>query len=317
MRRITIRIVTPAGPEDRNGNSITALRWARILKRLGHRVFVAREYRGEPCDLLVALHARKSAPSIRRFKRLYPPKPLVVALTGTDLYRDIRTSAPARDSLDLATRLIVLQSMGLKELAPPLRRKTRVIYQSAPRVKPRPRRGNGFVVAVIGHLRPVKDPLRTAYAARRLNGANIRIVQAGRALGSVEARRARAEMERNPRYRWIGELPHWKARQLLAASDLLSLTSVMEGSANVLSEALASSVPVVASKISGLIGTLGKRYPGYFRVGDTRALARLLERAASDDDFYRTLKRRCARLKPLVDPRRERAAWKSLVAELS
>jgi glycosyltransferase involved in cell wall biosynthesis len=184
-------------------------------------------------------------------------------------------------------------------------------------VKPRPRRGNGFVVAVIGHLRPVKDPLRTAYAARRLNGANIRIVQAGRALGSAEARRARAEMERNPRYRWIGELPHWKARQLLAASDLLSLTSVMEGSANVLSEALASSVPVVASKISGLIGTLGKRYPGYFRVGDTRALARLLERAASDDDFYRTLKRRCARLKPLVDPRRERAAWKSLVAELS
>src|SRR5581483_4044483 len=256
---MTIRIVTPAGTKDRNGNSITALRWARILKGLGHRVFVARDYRGEACELLVALHARK---------------PLVVALTGTDLYRDIRSSAPARGSLDLATRLVVLQSMGVKELAPRLRRKTRVIYQSAPRVKPRPPRGNGFVVAVIGHLRPVKDPLRTAYAARQLNGANIRVVQAGRALGSREARRARAEMERNPRYRWIGEVPHWKARQLLAASDLLSLTSVMEGSANVLSEAIASSVPVVASKISGLIGTLGSRYPGYFRVGDTRGLAR-------------------------------------------
>jgi putative glycosyltransferase (TIGR04348 family) len=314
---MTIRIVTPAGPEDRNGNSITALRWARILRRLGHRVSVAREYRGEACDLLVALHARKSAPSIRRYKKLHPNKPLVVALTGTDLYRDIRTSAAARASLDAATRLVVLQSRGLTELAPRMRRKTRVIYQSAPPLKVRPRRGNGFVVAVIGHLRPVKDPLRTAYAARLLNGANIRIVQAGRALGKDMERRARKEMRRNRRYRWIGELPHWKARRFIAGSDLLALTSVMEGSANVLSEAISSSVPVVASKISGLIGTLGEKYPGYFPVGDTRALARLLDRAASDPDFYRALKKRCARLKPLVDPRRERAAWKALVAELS
>ncbi len=313
---MTVRIVTPAGPEDRNGNSITALRWAGILKRLGHRVVVEREYRGATCDLLIALHARKSAPSIRRYKKLHPNQPLVVALTGTDLYRDIRTSAAARRSLEMATRLVVLQSMGLKELAPRLRRKTRVIYQSAPSVKAPARRGDGFVVAVIGHLRAVKDPLRTAYAARLLNGSSIRVVHVGRALGRAMERRARAETARNPRYRWIGELPHGQSRRLLAASDLLSLTSLMEGSANVLSEALASSVPVVASKISGLIGTLGNDYPGYFPAGDTRALARLLARAASDANFYRALKKRCIRLKPLVDPRRERAAWKSLIREL-
>jgi putative glycosyltransferase (TIGR04348 family) len=313
---MTIHIVTPAGPEDRNGNSVTALRWARILKRLGHRVFVAREYRGEACDLLVALHARKSAPSIRRFKKLHPEKPLIVALTGTDLYRDIRTSAAARRSLDSATRLIVLQSMGLKELPRRLRRKTRVIYQSASRVKGRPPKGNGFIVSVIGHLRPVKDPLRTALAARSLNHSNLRIVHAGRALGRDIERRTRAEMARNPHYRWLGELPHWKTRRLLAGSHLLSLTSVMEGSANVLSEAIASSVPVVASKIPGLVGTLGNDYPGYFRVGDTDGLARLLKRVESDKSFYRTLKSRGARLKPLVDPRRERAAWKALIVEL-
>jgi len=314
---MTIRIVTPAGPEDRNGNSITALRWARILKRLGHRVVVAREYDGERCDLLIALHARKSAPSMRRFKRLYPDKPLVLALTGTDLYHDIRTSAAARRSLEMATRLVVLQSMGLKELPGPLRRKTRVIYQSASRVKGRPPHNNGFVVSVIGHLRPVKDPLRTAVAARRLNHSRLRVVQAGRALDREIEKRARAEMARNPHYRWIGELPHWKTRRLLASSHLLSLTSVMEGSANVLSEAIASSVPVVASKISGLIGTLGENYPGYFRVGDTEGLARLLKRVETDKRFYRELKTRGARLKPLVHPKRERAAWKALVAELS
>ena len=314
---MTIRIVTPAGPEDRNGNSITALRWARILKGLGHRVVIEREYRGESCDLLIALHARKSAPSVRRFKRLHPDKPLVLALTGTDLYHDIRTSAAARRSLEMATRLVVLQSMGMKELPPRLRRKTRVIYQSASRVKGRAPQNNGFVVSVIGHLRPVKDPLRTAVAARLLNHSRLRVVQAGRALDRGIERRARAEMARNPHYRWIGELPHWKTRRLLASSHLLSLTSVMEGSANVLSEAIASSVPVVASKISGLIGTLGSDYPGYFPVRDTQALARLLKRAESDKRFYRALKTRGARLKPLVSPARERASWKALVAELS
>jgi len=207
--------------------------------------------------------------------------------------------------------------MGVRELPGALRRKTRVIYQSASRVKGHPPQNNGFVVSVIGHLRPVKDPLRTAVAARRLNHSRLRVIQAGRALDSGIERRARAEMARNPHYRWIGELPHWKTRRLLASSHLLSLTSVMEGSANVLSEAIASSVPVVASKISGLIGTLGENYPGYFRVGDTEGLARLLNRVESDKRFYRELKTRGARLKPLVDPKRERAAWKALVAELS
>jgi putative glycosyltransferase (TIGR04348 family) len=313
-----IRLVTPAGPSDRNGNSITALRWARILVRLGHRVFVDASYRGKACDLLIALHARKSAPSIRLFRKQHPDLPLIVALTGTDLYRDLRTSAAARQSLELATRIIVLQSQALAELPRRLRRKTRVIYQSASQVNGAPRRSDAFKVCVIGHLRAEKDPMRTAMAARLLPASStLRIAHVGRAMDEKSERQARAEMRRNPRYRWLGELPHWKTRRLLASSDLLSLTSRMEGSANVLSEAIASSVPVAASKIPGLIGTLGKNYPGYFTVGNTRALARLLRRAETDRRFYRALKSHCSRLKPLVDPRREREAWKNLLRELS
>jgi len=313
-----IRLITPAGPADRNGNSITALRWARILKQLGHRVFVDERYRGEACDLLVALHARKSAKSIQLFKMQNPKMPLVVALTGTDLYRDIRKNPAAQRSLETADRLIVLQSMGLRELPRRLHRKTRVIYQSASRVRGQTRRNNIFKVCVIGHLRSEKDPLRTALASRSLPAlSKIQVVYVGRAMDQAMATRARAEASRNPRYRWLGELAHWKTRRLLASSDLLSITSRMEGSANVLSEAIASSVPVVASKIPGLIGTLGKNYPGYFPVGNTRALTRLLRRAESDPRFYRKLKTYCARLRPLVDPKRERAAWKNLLGEFS
>ena len=72
-----------------------------------------------------------------------------------------------------------------------------------------------------------------------------------------------------------------KTRQRLARSHLVCITSKMEGSSNVLSEALASRVPVVASRISGLMGTLGKHFPGYFPVGDTKRLKRYCSEAES------------------------------------
>ena len=313
-----IQLITPAAPSARNGNSITAVRWARMLKQLGHRVFMDQIYAGARYDLMIALHARRSSESIQRFHKQHPDLPLIVALTGTDLYRDIRTSATAQRSLELATRLVVLQSMGIAELPKRLQAKTRVIYQSAPRLNGHvPPARSRFKVCVIGHLREEKDPLRTAMAARLLpSSSRLRVLHIGRALNPEIERRARLESARNPRYRWLGELTHWKTRRLLASSHLLSLTSKMEGSSNALSEAIASSVPVVTAKIPGLMGTLGKNYPGYFSVGDTRTLADLLSKAESEPKFYRKLKTHCRRLFPLVDPGRERHVWQKLLAEL-
>src|SRR5688572_2598773 len=109
LERMRIGIVTPAPPGSHYGNRITALRWARILRRLGNRVSILETYAGQPYDLLVALHARRSHSSIINFRRQNPGAPIIVALTGTDLYRDIRTNQSARESLDLATRIVVLQ----------------------------------------------------------------------------------------------------------------------------------------------------------------------------------------------------------------
>ncbi len=314
-----IQLVTPAPLRFNNGNKITALRWATILRQLGHRVHVTQSYDGKPCDILIALHARRSADSIRRFHELHPELPLIVVLTGTDLYRDIRTDRKAQRSLELATRLVVLQKRALAELPKRLHSKTRVIYQSAPRVPNRASRWkNGpFKVAVIGHLRAEKDPLRTALAARLLSASSrVSVTHVGRALNDYLAKRALAETKRNGRYRWIGELSHHKTRQVLAQSQLTVITSRMEGSSNVLSEALASGVPVVASRISGLMGTLGRNFPGYFPVGDTKRLARLLLKAESDAKYYQSVKRHCARLAYLVKPKLELAAWRRLLREL-
>lgn len=308
----------PAPPRSRKGNRVTAVRWARILRKLGHRLIIDQEYDGRPCDLCIALHARRSHSAVVQYRRNYPAGPLVVALTGTDLYRDIHTSRRAQQSLELADRLIVLQPKGRVELPARLRSKLRVIYQSAQPTQMRPHRDRRFMeVCVLGHLRSEKDPFRAALALRLLPAtAGIRVVHAGQAMSPAMALRARKLAAQDSRYRWLGEVPRWQARRLLARSHLLVLSSRMEGGANVISEALVDGVPVLASRIPGSEGLLGDDYPGVFPVGNTRALAELLLRAASEPAFYDRLKQWCARLAPLFDPAGEQQAWERLLQEL-
>lgn len=307
-----IRLACPAPAGSHSGNRITALRWARILRSLGHRVRITA--RDEPCDLLIALHARRSAAAVARFRRAHPDRPVIVALTGTDVYGARRGGRAAERTLGTASRLVALQALAVRELAPALRRKTVVIHQSAeaPRRRLAPRRGV-FEVCVLAHLRPVKDPLRAAIAVRRVAAA-VRIVHVGRALSPAMARRARREEARNPRYRWLGERPPAEARAILARSRLLILPSRSEGGANVLSEALAAGVPILASRVPGTVGILGRGYPGLFPPGDDRALAGLLERAATDPFFFKRLRDACRERTALISPRRERRAWRDLLA---
>ena len=263
------------------------------------------------------MRTARSADSISRFRERHPHLPLIVVLTGTDVYRDIHRDQKSQQSLEYASRLVVLQKRALSEIPRRLQRKTRVIYQSAESVPARlPRRNDAFDVCVIGHLRAEKDPLRTAMAVRTLPlTSRIRVTHIGQALDSLLEKRARQEVRRNPRYRWIGQLSHKKTRERLAQSRLLCITSKMEGSSNVLSEALASGVPVVAAKISGLMGTLGRDFIGFFPVGNTNSLRRLLLRAETDSKFYRRLKQRGAELARLVKPKREIDAWRKLLSD--
>jgi glycosyltransferase involved in cell wall biosynthesis len=209
--------------------------------------------------------------------------------------------------------------MALAVLPKRFHPKTRIIYQSAQPYRSRKRRRKRiFQVCLIGHLRKEKDPLRAAMAVRYLpHESRIQLVHIGLALDSRLEKLARAEAERNRRYRWLGAMSHRQTREILARSDLAVITSRIEGSSNVLSEALASSIPVVASRIPGLMGTLGKAFPGYFPVGDTRGLTQLLLKSETDAKFYQRLKRKCHQLAYLIQPQREQKAWRALIDELS
>jgi dimethylhistidine N-methyltransferase len=310
-----IGIVTPAPSGSHKGNRVTALRWARLLRQLGHRVLLRASWNGEDVDVLVALHALRSRSSMEAFAAAHPHRPIVLAMTGTDLYAG--SLDEARRSFALATRVVVLQPLGVDALPAEVQPRARAIVQSAsaaPAVAADP---DTFDVCVLAHLREVKDPLSAARAVRLVRDrSRLRVLHAGAALSPSDEQAARAEERANPRYRWLGDLRRQDSLRLLRRCRALVLTSRLEGGANVVSEAIAAGVPVLSTRIPGSIGVLGEDYPGYFAVGDTAALAELLQRCERDASFMTELTARCAALAPLVYPVRERRAWRRLLAEL-
>ncbi len=312
-----IVIVTPAGRGSRKGNRVTALRWGEHLRALGHHVALAERWGGEACDLLVALHATRSHPSVEAYRARSPAAPLVVGLAGTDLYQDLPHDPDALRSLALATRITVLQPAAIESVPAPFRAKVRSIIQSASPAVPVPATPGTVQVCMLAHLRPVKDPFLASDAVRRLAPASrVRVVHLGAALDAESERRARDETSSNPRYAWLGERHRREALGILAGSAALLVTSRAEGGANAVSEAVASTVPVLSTRIEGTVGLLGADYPGYYPVGDAGALATALDRLEHDAAFRAALRAGIERARPLVDPQRERDAWRTLLDEL-
>jgi putative glycosyltransferase (TIGR04348 family) len=276
--------------------------------------------------VLVALHAVASGGSILRFRRLHPRTPIVLVLTGTDLYRDLprrRFRSRVLRSLKLADRIVTLNRAAVRSVPARFRSKVRCILQSAasPRVRAVRNRGAPtarFVVTVVGHLRQEKDSLRPALAVRRLPAhSRIEVVQMGAALRDSWRRRAEAEMARNGRYRWLGEISAAQVQGWMGRASLLAHPSRMEGGANAIGEAVRAGLPVVASDVSGNVGLLGRGYPGLFPVGKTVALKRLLLRAEQDPKYLERLRQAVKRLAPQFDPRREVSNWRRLIATLA
>jgi putative glycosyltransferase (TIGR04348 family) len=318
MKKPSLCIVTPALADANNGNWQTARRWARLLS--GHyRVRVTREWLpGDRGDVLLALHARRSATSVAAWAGAHPDRPLVLALTGTDLYRDIGTDGDARRSLSLAHRLIVLQEQGPLALPEALRDKCRVVFQSGTRRQTLAKTTTHLRAVMVGHLRDEKWP-QTLFEAARLLRADegIHIDHIGAALDPALGEAAQATALACPHYRWLGGLPHAATRARIQRAHVLVHTSRMEGGAHVLMEAVLCGTPVLASRIDGNVGMLGTGYGGCFPSGDAPALVQGLRecRAGLGEPAGRlaTLQAQCEARAPLFDPRTEQAALLALL----
>ena len=305
-----INVITPAKKHSKNGNRATAKRWARILGDAGHSVKIDVEYGGGDFDLMIAIHAWRSAPSVKAYLTKQPRHPLIIGLGGTDVNTYMTThSVDTLDTMQKADALICLHGLIAEKLPEALVNKLYLVRQSAaPLSAPRTPRARSFDVCVVGHLREEKDPFRTAMAAKLINQeSKLRVTHFGKAHAQVWARDAAKHMRETPRYIWRGEVARWQVRRELASTRAMVISSKQEGGANVVSEAIIAGVPVIASDIDGNVGLLGDRYPGYFPVGDERALARVLWRAEMDPAFLPLLADHINELKPLFSAEKESA----------
>jgi putative glycosyltransferase (TIGR04348 family) len=310
-----VALITPALAAANNGNWQTAQRWARMLSG-DYEVRVAQAWDGARADVMLALHARRSAPSIAAWART--GRPLAVTLTGTDLYRDVPAGdSAALQSLALADRLIVLHEGAPEDVPAEHRSKCVVCFQSTTSRQRLPKTTRHLRALMVGHLRDEKDP-RCAFAAMRLLAArsDISLDHVGAALDTALGTEAQALTKAQHHYRWHGALPHAATLRRIQRAHVLVHPSAMEGGAHVVMEAVRCGTPVLASRISGNVGMLGRDYHGTFEPGDAAGLAALLQRLRDDPAMLQGLCAQCDQRSPLFEPARERATLNNVIAQL-
>jgi putative glycosyltransferase (TIGR04348 family) len=309
---LKISLVTPAGEKSRNGNRVTAIRWAKILINLGHRVSIAERDNGDNADMMIAVHAWRSHQSIKTFSNNHPNRPLIVLLAGTDIYA-FQHSHPKEtlNSMECATVLVGLHSLVHRAIPKQFYHKLHTIYQSAlPLPSKRQPSKRTFDVCVIGHLRDEKDSLRASYAAQLASPDS-------KAHNEVWSQRVAKEMRVNPRFISLGEVPKWRVRRQFSTSHAMVISSAMEGGANVVSEANVCGLPIIASNIDGNVGLLGEDYEGYYTLKDTQGLAALLKQAENNPRFLKRLAAQGKKRQALFQPELEIAAWSKLINEIT
>ena len=323
MQKRRVVIVSPALADANNGNWQTARRWQHLLT--SHTVRIVRQWPDADAqvtqdEVMLALHARRSAASVQAWHAQHGQRGLGLALTGTDLYRDIAHAPQAQRSLDLAKSLVVLQGLGANALPPQHQSKTRTIFQSTGTRQTLAKTTRHLRVVMVGHLREEKDPLTLMAAARLLPpDSGILIDHIGAPLEAALGQAAQATQAQCPTYRWLGALSHRQTLQHIQRAHLLVHTSRLEGGAHVLMEAMRSGTPVLASRIDGNLGLLGADYAGLFEAGDAHGLLDLLLRCRTGQNQNKLvahLGHQCALRAPLFEPQAERAALHRWVQDL-
>lgn len=309
-------VASPYPLSDLKGNSVTTARIVTVLNEAGIEARGSHGYDGEPTDILITLHAIKGAPALFDFKKRKPKGKVVILLTGTDIYQGLpKGSKMGEDALREADRIVVRQEAAILRLPEQVRAKTVVIRSSLDpiAVKPSPSQSR-FIISVVGHLRPVKRPFLTIETlAQHPEWSDVEVWQIGQALDEEMRKTAEFWAEEDGRYRWFGGVPRMESLALCCKSSLTINSSILEGGANAVLEAMTMGVPVLASRIEGNVGLLGNDYPGYFEEGRmAKALQAIMDQRVDLDEWNRLLADRLR----LFSRERESKSWLELLTEL-
>jgi len=310
-------VASPYPLSELKGNSVTTRRFVSILREGGIEARASHLYDDCPADVLISLHAVKGAPAIFDYRAKVANGLVIVLITGTDLYESLpRGSEVGNRALREADRIVVVQEAAIARLPEAFQEKAVVVPNSLdpmgiranPEVPP-------FAISVVGHPRPVKRPFLTIEAVAKNPAWNdVEVWQIGEALDENSRIVAGKWAQKDPRSRWFGGLPREEALQLMAMSSLTVNSSVLEGGANAILEAMTIGVPVLASRIEGNQGLLGEGYPGYFDEGKLeQVLEAIINRRVDLKGWAHLATQRL----PLFSREKESACWLELLKDLN
>ncbi len=266
-----VALFSPFSRGPLRGNIITVQRIAQHLPKAGWTPMVIpldttdgaqmkdRIDRFRP-DLLHAFHAFYSGPAARKLALQYG-LPYLITMTGSDLHDPALSRHPdAVQALADAAAVTCFDTAAAAECTgafPTLADRTVVIPQGvAPLSCNRPfsRPAGSFIILLPAALRPVKGVLEalTAVAPLAAEIPGLELWLAGGDIDPQYAALVRHQAKALPWVRLLGEIPHERMGDLLAACDLVLNNSSFEGGmANTLLEAMAAAKPVIARNVPG------------------------------------------------------------------
>lgn len=236
-------------------------------------------------DLLHAFHAFYSGPATRE-QALQHGLPYLITMTGSDLHDPELSHHPsALQAVADAAAVICFDTAaaaGLTRAFPALAERVAIIPQGVAPLRcdrPFPRPTDSFIILLPAALRPVKGVLEalTALAPLAAELPQLKLWIAGDAIDQQYADLVRQHAARLPWVELLGEVPHERMGDLLAACDLVLNNSLFEGGmANTLLEAMAAARPVIARDVPGNRSLIRQGETGwlFYNPTDLRGLLR-------------------------------------------
>jgi glycosyltransferase involved in cell wall biosynthesis len=269
---VKVAIITPHLLQATTGNAVTVRRLEHYLSSAGLtvRVFsldasapseITRAVKLFSPDVIHAIHAVRSGPLAASLAEEFH-RSFIVTITGTDLYRDMATSAGPDESgvIEKASAVVTFQQTiadRVSALIPASAGKVAIITQGvelpedAAREEPRE---SDFIFLLPAGLRPVKNVLFPFQPLSRLRCRypQIRLVLAGPPIDPEYSEGLLLQVAATPFSSWLGEVRHSEMSRLYRSAGVVLNTSLSEGGmANSLLEAMAHRRPVLASDVEG------------------------------------------------------------------
>jgi glycosyltransferase involved in cell wall biosynthesis len=318
-----VLVTTPYARDSLQGNTVTAKRVVSILLETGlDASVISNDDKVEYADVIIALHARKSAHFIDDFLALNPAGKVIVYLTGTDLYHDIPNGCQICErSMSLADVLVVSHELTLNALPEKYRKKAMSVHKSIQlpdflgeeKIEIDPN-----LFTIIGHLRAVKQPFMAVESMQLLeDSVRVKLVLLGNEIDEDSGEIARSWEAIDSRFQWLGGVEYLQALQWMRRSVATINTSLIEGGANSVGESIMLGVPVLATRIEGNIGMLGEDYAGYFSAESKQELADIMQRVISDADFLAMLREQVRVRKKKFTRENEKQDWMNVLKIIS